>query len=201
MLKLFSHIVCLNLESRKDRRDIVSREFERNSIANVEFYEATPGGVKGFCKSMASLFRDYRNKGNILVFEDDVRFINDYRKIDDCLNQLPDNWDMIYLGANVRDYLKRHSENLYILKNAWTTHAVGYSEKMVSWLADNYDGKYTHPYIFDEWLRQEVQPRFFCYITKPMFCTQRPDYSDIWNRFANYTEIAKSQKYYAAVKG
>jgi len=194
-MQRFKNIICLNLAHRGDRRERSKIEFSRAGI-DVKFYNAVKGGIAGFCQSMFNIFQEF--DGPILIFEDDVKFIADINILKNALDELPTDWSLLYLGANCREPLKRHSDHLQVLNNAWTTHAVAYSEKMVEYLRDNWSGKYIEPFIFDEWLRQKIQPNFKCFITDPMVCTQYPDYSDIWKRHTNYDIIQQSQKYYEA---
>lgn len=193
MLGQFENIICLNLQKRDDRRNRMKEEFKKLNL-DVKFYRAIPGGVAGFCQSMFNIFHDF--EGSLFVFEDDVQFIADPGIIDVAFSELPDDWDMFYLGANVREKIERYSTHLLRLKNAWCTHAIGYSAKMVNWLKENWTGKYEPPFIYDEWLRVKVQPEFKCYITDPMICTQWDNYSDIWKKDTKYKVIELSQKNY-----
>jgi hypothetical protein len=193
MLNLFDNIICLNLPDRADRKARSKKEFEKAGL-NVDFFRATKGGVSGFCMSMFNVFQ--KHDGPLLVFEDDVRFIQDSSIIEKAVIELPEDWSLLYLGANCREPLKKYSDHLQVLTNAWTTHAVAYSADMVKYLRENWDGKYVQPFVFDEWLRQKIQPNFKCFITDPMVCTQYNDYSDIWKRHTNYNVIEKSQRFY-----
>lgn len=192
MNQYFDNIICLNLPNRTDRKAQAKKEFENNGL-HVDFYPGVKGGNAGFCRAMYNIFQDYT--GSLFVFEDDVQFINpvDNRVFD----ELPDDWDLIYLGANLREPVKKYSDHLMILKNAWTTHSVGYSEKMVDHIKREWNGKYNPPYVFDEWLRQFIQPNFKCYIANPMICTQRNSYSDIQKRDVNYNIIEGNYKKFA----
>jgi len=197
MLKVFENICCLNLEDRKDRKAQAEAEFNRVGILKrVEFFKAIPGGIVGFNRSMHEIHRYYH--GNTMVFEDDVLFVDnvDYEEIDKAIDELPEDWDIIYLGANIQSPQKRYSKRLIRMTDGWTTHAVGYSAKMMEYLRENWDGAYRPPYVYDEWLRKWIQPNFQVFITDPMYCTQRAGWSNIWNRITVYDVILKSQKYY-----
>jgi len=189
----FKNVICLNLEHRGDRRELAKEEFQKAGI-QAKFFRANKGGAAGFCRSMANIFLTYTE--DTFVFEDDVQFINDLSVFDIAYNELPEDWDMFYLGANCREPLKRYSPHLLRLKNAWTTRAVGYSAKMLEHLRNTWDGHLRYPYIFDEWVREFIQPHFKCFIIDPMLATQRPSISDISKQFADYSCITESQKYY-----
>lgn len=193
MNQYFKDVICLSLKSRPDRRERVTDVLGDAGI-KFEFFDATNGGVTGFCKSMYNIFQKF--DGPLFVFEDDVEFIADSKLIDCAIDELPEDWDLFYLGANCREHLKKHSTHLQVLKNAWCTHAVGYSEKMVTYIRQHWDGEYKSPFIFDEWLRQKIQPYFKCFISDPMICTQVNNYSDIWKKETNYNIIKQSQRFY-----
>lgn len=189
----FPNVICLNLEHRGDRREASKEEFQKAGL-QVKFFRANKGGAAGFCRSMFNIFNSFET--DTFVFEDDIQFVNDLSVFDLAYAELPDDWDMIYLGANVREPLQRHSLHLLRLKNAWTSHAVGYSAKMLAVLRDKWDGHLRHPYIYDEWAREFILPNYKCYITDPMLATQRFSYSDITKQDADYSCITESQKYY-----
>jgi len=191
LLGIFDHIVCLNLEIRPDRKAQAIAEFRLVGLQNVEFFPAFLAGYSGFNKSQRAIFQKY--EGSLFVFEDDVKFINNIHDVDRILEELPADWDVVYLGANLKSNIKRYSENLYFLKDAWTTHAIGYSEKMVRWLKENYDGTT----IYDEWLRVYVQPEKKCFITAPMLATQRDGFSNIMGRDTSYNLEERCRPRYA----
>jgi hypothetical protein len=138
----------------------------------------------------------------LLVFEDDVEFLHPWAGAIDALKELPNDWDMVYFGANCRQTQKRYSKHLLRLNNAWTSHAIGYSGKMVEHLAKAWPGGYSPPFVFDEWLRQKIQPDpgFNVFITDPMYCTQRRSFSDIWKNVSNYEIIQQSQRHFEDFK-
>jgi GR25 family glycosyltransferase involved in LPS biosynthesis len=54
---------------------------------------------------------------NILVLEDDIELCDDFlSRIDGIENQLPENWDQIYVGAIVSGLSNKISENIYNIK-------------------------------------------------------------------------------------
>jgi GR25 family glycosyltransferase involved in LPS biosynthesis len=121
----------------------------------------------------------------LLTLEDDVQFKN-YDHLEDALWQLPANWDVLYLGANLRgqrpDY---YSKNLKRIHIAYTTHAIAYSRKMVEYIVNSYN-----PYnfeMYDSWLSDNVLGKYNCYVVSPMVAYQRPIYSDLWGVHADYT--------------
>jgi GR25 family glycosyltransferase involved in LPS biosynthesis len=107
------HIYCINLEKRLDRRNKVSDEFEKAEIENVEFFRATDGSLEapedikiskgeyGCSDSHIRIWKDVVEKDykTALVFEDDVIILPNFvLKLEQVLNELPDDWDYVNLG-------------------------------------------------------------------------------------------------------
>lgn len=121
----------------------------------------------------------------LLTFEDDV-LIQDDRHLGNALAELPADWDILYLGANITEGVfgikefppVRYSPYLYRVRKAWTTHAIAYSRKMVDIILQNYP---VHSFeVFDNWLNREILPHYKCFLINPMICWQRPGISDLW---------------------
>jgi hypothetical protein len=107
------HVYCINLDRRSDRREAISREFEREGL-DVEFFSATDGRLEaprniyitppeyGCAKSHVRVWRDMIQKGyeSALIFEDDVFLVPNFKtKLDEVLveaSTIP--WDFINLG-------------------------------------------------------------------------------------------------------
>jgi hypothetical protein len=106
-----------------------------------------------------------------LGLEDDVLF-KDLTHLPDALNELPEDWDIVYLGANVTENRPEfYSHNLRRVRSAWTTHAVGYSRKAVEKIVEMYKGDWESEGMYDDWLSRKFLPN---------------NISDLWNREASY---------------
>jgi hypothetical protein len=119
----------------------------------------------------------------LMMFEDDVEI----RKCDHfhaAISQLPSDWELCYLGANIIGEYFRYSDNLFKVNGAWTTHAVLYNNPKK--LCEQYDDM-TH--MFDDWLLRYIQPNLKSFIISPMIAWQKPHYSPLWNHHADYTSI------------
>lgn len=172
-------------ESRPDRWKLARAEFDRVGL-EVDKFLSYPGtdAFNSFNRSQKGMITECFGHGSLLTFEDDVLF-QDMSHLEAGLNSLPIHWDMIYLGANIteeRPY--RVGPNLFRIKSAWTTHAVGYSEPVMKYIIDNYDPEKDG--MYDDWLSRNVLPKFNCFIVSPMVCWQRPGYSDLWGRQTDY---------------
>lgn len=98
---------------------------------------------------------------------------------------MPYTWDLLSLGSNLITKHKRVKHNLVKLEDAWMTHSIAYSNRLIKWIVENYDQQL----IYDEWLRINVYKQFECYMTFPIVAWQKPSYSDIWSNEADYLAI------------
>lgn len=183
----FDKIYLINLNRRPDRLELAKDEALRNGF-EFERFEAFDGDNHhlAFNKSQWSVLKKALDEGGerILILEDDVMFKSAH--LQNAVYELPLDWDVLYLGANVNGTkLERFSDNLFKIRNSFTTHAVAYSRKMAEWIVENF--KCDEFPIYDEWLRVNVQEKFKCFLVAPMVAWQRPDHSDIWGHHADYT--------------
>lgn len=195
-LKYFDKIYCINLDHRPDRWAESVKEFAKEGI-EVERFPATYGENRfvAFNTSQKRCLEKSISDGanNPLILEDDVEF-RSAMHLHYAMNELPEDWDMIYLGGNiigvdVIPFRKpiRYSAHLFSVVDCWQTQSVGYSRKMVEWLVENF--KPDCGYNMDEYLRQYVLPNFKCFIVAPQITLQRRSYSDIWDRDTNFTHL------------
>lgn len=123
------------------------------------------------------------NRGRMLaLFEEDVCF-SAMDHLDQALSELPADWEMCYLGANIVDGIETYSEHLVKCFGCWTTHGVLYNN--CADIADLYDGET----MFDEWLRANIHPRGNTYLVRPFMAYQQSHFSTLWQMNADYGEI------------
>lgn len=188
MFEFFDHIYCLNVPHRTDRWSQASDEFERVGI-KPEKFSAVPaiGPHQSFNASQRAMLEKFfeTGKGNCLILEDDVLF-TDIGSLGSALSELPVNWEILYLGANIREeWPVRYSGHLFHLKNAWTTHAVAYTRKAAEKIINEFPNEH---YMYDNWLGDNLH-RFNAFITAPMMAIQRPGRSDIWGHDVDYEYV------------
>jgi GR25 family glycosyltransferase involved in LPS biosynthesis len=165
----------INLARRTDRWNTVVPEVRKFGVGDFERFDAVDGGYLGFNQSMHFALE---NEGEMLLLEDDVVFRG---TIDDLLvarAELPDDWDLLYLGATLRSTIQRYSGRLYRISDAWTSHAILYSDKGAQYCFENFDP--AEGTIYDEWLRLHAQVHLQCFIIYPMLAVQADGWSDIW---------------------
>ena len=162
--------------------DSALKEMHRNSFSGEVVYAVEHDDARtSFNLSMQKIMNS--NNGVLLLFEDDVE-IRDLSHFENAISQLPSDWELCYLGANLVDHIEKYSENLYKTFGAWTTHAVMYNNPKE--LCKGYTDT---SIMFDDWLKTWIHPRGNTYIIKPMIAWQKPHQSDLWNGYVDYTRI------------
>lgn len=190
----FDKIYCINLEIRKDRWDSSLTEFDRVGI-KAERFNAYTGENKhlSFNKSQHECLKKALEDGcnTFLVLEDDVEF-KSFSHLRSSLVELPEEWDILYLGANLigSDVMRfkapaKVGQHLSRVYDCWQTHAIAYTREVAKMIVNTF--KPDDFPIYDEWLRQNVLKNVRAYVVNPQIAVQRPDYSDIWQRDVDYT--------------
>ncbi len=195
---------CINLDKRPDRWNDSIPEFQKVGLTYVEHVVVTePEDNRwlGFNRSMHMVLQKGLATGKpFIIFEDDIAFSDNWRTVECSLNELPDDFDLFYLGANIIgsdtttwDMPVKFSQHLALLRNCWQSHAIMYSHEGAKFVLDNFNPE-SFP-VLDEWLRVNVMPRGRSYLASPMVCYQRPNYSDLWRVDANYGVHEPGNKY------
>lgn len=182
---MFEKVFCLNLEKRTDRWEECQEEFKK-----LPWHVERFAGIDGdFNLSQYKVIKEASKYKSSLILEDDVFFTGEAD-----LTDLPKDWDLVCLGANLLEpHTKKVSDGIYEYRNGLTTHAIGYSQKMMQHIVKTYNPKGV---VFDEWLRQNVlkSDRFNTYIANPMVAFQRSSFSDLQGRFVDYTKFFDKSK-------
>lgn len=188
----FERRVCLTTHDEEWRH--AQHEFNRLGIA-VDKFQSLPdiGPNQSFSKSVRQILIDFYESDSrtLLHLEDDVTF-RDYQHLDQALSELPADWDVVYLGANLICWNNgeptpvRVSDHLFKIGAAWTTHAIGYNKKCIEYLLMWQPG--FSEIMFDNWLSTQL-PKLNAFVVAPMVAYQRPHQSSIWGRYDDYTPI------------
>lgn len=178
----------INLDSRRDKWRGCEMElgphFELQRVSAIRH----EWGWVGLAKTFNQIFA--QANGDILIFEDDATFKGTILDLQNAINDLPEGWEMLMLGANVKDSrIDRVTKNLARIHGAWTTHAILYSEKLCKELA-----KLEFSVPIDEYFRTVVHPRGNSYIVYPFLSYQRPSNSDIEGGYKDYTRLFKDSE-------
>lgn len=188
----FNRRVCLT--TIPSEWEIGQREFQRVDLT-VERFQSLPdiGPHQSFSKSVREILVQFylSEQETLLHVEDDCVF-RDLTHLNQALSELPDDWDIVYLGANLicwnngEPQPERFSEHLFRVRAAWTTHAIGYNRKCVHELLTRQPNFSTQ--MWDQYLSDRL-PELNAFIIAPMVAWQRPRFSSIWQREDDYGPI------------
>lgn len=109
-----------------------------------------------------------------LVLEDDCQFIQEYN-LDEIMSELPDDWDLLYLGGLNKAERKPYSKHLDVAQYIYQTHAYIIRNKFLDTLISTVE---KYPYKIDIVFSQALS-KGNCFITNPTIANQRESFSDI----------------------
>lgn len=145
-------------------------------------------GARGLMNSMLAIFDEALTNGyeNILVFEDDVKMVEDkitfHDVLDKAIKQLPGNYHLLYLGGQATGgYEYWHSDNLLPAVKYFATQSVIYSKQGIKEIL-----ALGMKYPIDNFIVEELQPMTRCYAIHPILCSQRDGFSDIGGQPMNW---------------
>ena len=169
--EFFDKTYCINLDRRTDRWENAVKEFESvgvlDRVVRVSAVDHKDGRI-GLIKSFLKIFKDVkeRNVENVLIFEDDIHFIQENNPIETLEKAIEQagsiEWSLFYLGANTHEKCNIFRPNLIMIKNAYSAHAVGYSHKTYNTIIEKFENTNEIKSISD------INDVFFCNV---LFCT------------------------------
>ena len=173
----------INLDLRRDKWRACEMElgphFELERVSAIR----NDWGWLGLWQTFKQIFA--QADGDILIFEDDATYRGWATHLQNAINDLPQGWEMLMLGANIKDQrLDRINKTLARTYGAWTTHAIYYSHSLCKEMASL---DLTVP--IDEYFRTVVHPRGNSYVVYPFLSYQRPSESDIEGGYKDYTNL------------
>lgn len=178
----------INLDSRRDKWRACEMElgphFELNRVPAIK----NDLGWLGLWQTFKQIFA--QADGDVLIFEDDATYRGWATNLENAINDLPQGWEMLMLGANIKDQrLDRINNTLARTYGAWTTHAIYYSHSLCKEM-ESLD--LTVP--IDEYFRTVIHPRGNSYVIYPFLSYQRPSDSDIEGGYKDYTNLFKESE-------
>lgn len=190
----FDKIFCINLSRRTDRWDHAQKQFNKFELYPVERFEGydkptdhlgNPNGNMGCTSSHRALLEiiAYHEWSRVLVFEDDFefRFDDANEQFDAMIKEVPEDWDMLYLGGHYAEKpIRRVSEHVIRMGRMHTTSSYGITWQMARRMA---------PYICGigpiDTLYSGFIPNNKCYIFQPRLVVQYSSFSDLTDRDSN----------------
>jgi len=182
------NVVCINLDRREDRWEETKKELSSAHLLNYTYRFSAiehENPVVGCALSHFTVLNETLSLDkHAMIFEDDVKFINNFTDMYLYLEELDSlNWDMLYFGANITQHIRLVSDKFVEVFHAQSTHAYCVNKRFIPTILEQ---KHLIGKHLDLIYAEDVIPRGNCYITRPMLATQRPSYSDIEKRPVNY---------------
>lgn len=179
----------IGLESQTDRLEKIPEEMQRLGV-EWEFFPAVDIPGYEYLRTISHSFIDVL-KGiddDLLVCESDVTFVYQAKKIFEwAVLQLPEDYDLLYLGGNIHEPPSNYSYNLLkIDRGVHCNHAILYSNKGRKRMIELYDPLTDENPRIDDWLYHTGQKVMNCYICKPLIAYQRPCYSIVHKKVVDY---------------
>lgn len=194
---IFKNIFYINLETRKDRNEAILKEFSKYKISakrvdgisrqNTGSHKINRGQL-GCLLSHKKIIQEASKKhyDYILIFEDDVVFQNkSILRFHEYWVALPSDWDMFYLSGNNFMGLSKINELIYRTNGTLSTCAYAIRKKSYSKILSILNQKiYSMP--IDSYYA-ELHRQINAYVCVPSIAYQKPDFSDIENRYVDYS--------------
>jgi GR25 family glycosyltransferase involved in LPS biosynthesis len=215
----FDHVFVINLERRPDRAENMTRklnglgiEFEllkahdgmiehnewkerENKTDAKEISEHAKACGRNGCASShlkALKLAKERGYGNILIFEDDVDFVEKFNdKVDKFLTKLPEQWGIMLLAggrlklSNQRGHWNEHyAPGVYRISFAYTTHSYAFQSESFDdaiFAAETAAAAYKHFDVYFSTKKANVYSKYHPFIPNINLCAQMADFSDIKN--------------------
>jgi len=189
--------VCINLASSTERRESSRSLFEKHGL-DVEFVEAVDGdeldidndickGYNGLTKTLIGIIEKAKSENleNILIFEDDNEFSDDFNeKLDYVLSDTPEDWSVLYLSCISVGACEKVSGGIHLVSHALYGNAFIIKNTMYDeFLRRLYE--YNNISDVSLALCYEKNDKFKAYTIFPCIAWQKPGISDALKGFAD----------------
>lgn len=199
---LVDKIVVINLDKRKDRlqnclKQSQKYDFDFTKIEAIDGDLLTEVGmlrhgeyalILSYIKALDYLIKN--NFSTAIIFEDDFQFYDNVETRLDEMTYIPNDWDLIYLGANHYSLgagrIPAININKYIIqiRSSFAAHAIMMKIHMYQIIRDLLA---TMMYPVDV-AYSKLQSNYNCYGFKTNICKQYDSYSNIINYNPKYNE-------------
>jgi len=192
----------INLDRRKDRLNELKIPFEWERFTAFDASKMNQPGYVGCLLSHRTLLEKIKDLKleSAMIFEDDVELCEDFEnKFNVILKQLPEDWDLLYLGGWNQGTIKKYSEGLNVAENVICMHAYMIRDKFLDVAiealhsTDDKPNKEPIDLKCDALLRNYLT-KGNCFICTPPLAWQRMGYSDIECQVTNNLHLKDSTK-------
>ena len=192
----FDKVYCLNLDSRDDRWQQCLQQFQKHNLTvervsainghklNLNIPGVKPGAIGCSLSHQLAIRLARQNQYNsVMILEDDVEFADDLQQqFSEYVNQMPDNWDIIYFGGNHQNPIIPVSANVSRIQFSYAAHAVAFRHTVYDMLLEfssnlqvAVDVAFAH-----------AQYRSNAFVFTPHLAWQRDSFSDIEQTDVSY---------------
>ena len=187
--QVFDKVVVINLARRTDRLASITEQLNAHNI-EFERFEAFDGqelgvsGVQACVMSHRAVIEKYKDCQSLFIFEDDAKLKPNFSFLwDRFITNVPDDWQMLYLGCN-RIESTPVADGVERLLQGIATHAYGVKQAIFDDLIRV--SKATNPIDISYMQMQVLVPT---YVALPTMFGQFAGFSDIEQSFTDYTNI------------
>ena len=207
----FDYIYCIHIPN-KQRRSLMEAEFKRIGIAGrVQYIYATPP-PKGF--TISNMRRAPRGEFGVnlsqikavvkaisdgaqrpLFFEDDVIFHeNTHDLLTTSLQDLPDDWDMLYMGGHPTGPIfdpqaTKFSDTLAKVGKFSFADSYAFNEERAIQFFNNWCDSITDKNAMYDFILGNFAKNNNAFCTYPLLCNQRPGVSQVSGKHDNKDSI------------
>jgi len=185
--EIFEKVIVINLAKRPDRMAQIKEQLDAHKIT-FERFEAIDGqelgvsGVAACTMSHRAVIEKYKDCQSLFIFEDDAQLNSNFEQLwDKFIVNLPDDWQMVYLGCN-RIESNLVADGVGRLLQGVATHAYGAKQTIFDDLIKV--SKSVNPIDISYMQMQVSVPT---YVAIPTMVGQVPGFSNIEERFTDYT--------------
>lgn len=177
--------LIINLPERTDRRAHIEKQVAQLPFKSWEIVDGVRDGTNTCTaaqKKCVQIAKD-RNWPQVMIWEDDNWLVDGaIETIRSFLLELPEKWDMLYLGANLQEPAERVSDYVIKLNGAYAAHAYGVNAGFYDYILSlpndlELDIRYRH--------LMKNNRVYMCY---PPVAYQLPGISDLQGRFRDYID-------------
>jgi glycosyl transferase, family 25 len=183
---IFPFIYCINLKNRTDKKQKVQEQFDKYNL-NVKFFTAElhQNPARGCLESHIEILIDAKERGlkNVLILEDDIEILDNFLNIN--WNNVPSDWDMLYLGGNHYEILE-HTSNDFKKIRSWSTYAYAINSSLFDIIIQESINANKE---IDKFYLENIHPNYNCYMTNPkvIIPCDGENYSDIMKQNMDYS--------------
>ena len=202
--KFIDKIYCINLKKRIDRKKEILKHTKKLSL-NINFFEAIEhkNGALGCLLSHIKIIElaKKRNLRRIMIIEDDCVFKTN--KLEFNSKNLPDDWEMLYLGGDIADVYedktnKKFLEKEWIKMKCYSTHCYIIGKQSYDIILEKLNNHLDNNFKpIDVIYKDEIHSRQKSYILKTQPAHQLDTYSDIEQKYIKY--LFKTPEYFVAI--